>query len=181
MAKTAERLAITGNAAILAVLHTAYGAFISYVLYYLFDEFDDAWKARSSLYQIIDVSVEIMLIAICGYWASEVTELIPPFFPTSKHNELAVDNWISGIFFVIALFLFLDELTEKLKYIQNKFFEDLFSWIFPKYGSIVDMNLSYTPTTEEELKAHNDENNISKKVTTGSAHATDHAHAVHGK
>ena len=148
-----ENLAITGNAAILAVIHTAYGAFLSYVLYYLFDEFDDAWKARSTLYQVTDVSVEIMLIAIFGYWASEITLLIPAFFPTSKKNELSVDIWISGIFFVIALFLFLDELTEKLKFIQNKFFEGLFSDIFPKYGSIVDMNLSYTPVTEDERKA----------------------------
>jgi hypothetical protein len=148
-----ENLAITGNAAILAIIHTAYGAFISYVLYYLFDEFDDAWKARSTLYQVTDVSVEIMLIAIFGYWASEITLLIPAFFPTSKENELSVDIWVSGIFFVIALFLFLDELTEKLKFIQNKFFEGLFSDIFPKYGSIVDMNLSYTPVTEDERKA----------------------------
>jgi hypothetical protein len=148
-----ENLAITGNAAILAIIHTAYGAFISYVLYYLFDEFDDAWKARSTLYQVTDVSVEIMLIAIFGYWASEITLLIPAFFPTSKKNELSVDIWVSGIFFVIALFLFLDELTEKLKFIQNKFFEGLFSDIFPKYGSIVDMNLSYTPVTEDERKA----------------------------
>jgi hypothetical protein len=148
-----ENLAITGNAAILAIIHTAYGAFISYVLYYLFDEFDDAWKARSTLYQVTDVSVEIMLIAIFGYWASEITLLIPAFFPTSRKNELSVDIWVSGIFFVIALFLFLDELTEKLKFIQNKFFEGLFSDIFPKYGSIVDMNLSYTPVTEDEKKA----------------------------
>lgn len=148
-----ENLAITGNAAILAIIHTAYGAFISYVLYYLFDEFDDAWKARSTLYQVTDVSVEIMLIAIFGYWASEITLLIPAFFPTSKENELSVDIWVSGIFFVIALFLFLGELTEKLKFIQNKFFEGLFSDIFPKYGSIVDMNLSYTPVTEDEKKA----------------------------
>jgi hypothetical protein len=171
MTKTVERLAITGNAAILAIIHTAYGAFISYVFYYIFDEFDDAWKARSSMYQMADVSVETMLIAIFGYWASEVTELIPPFFPTSKNNELAVDNWISGIFFVIALFLFLDDLTEKLKFLQAKFFEDVFSKIFPKYGSIVDMNLSYTPVTEDEKKAEKEEKKQSKKVTTASAHA----------
>ena len=148
-----ENLAVTGNAALLAIVHTAYGAFISYVLYYLFDEFDDPWRARSTLYQVTDASVEIMLIAIFGYWASEITLLIPAFFATSKRNELAVDTWISGIFFVIALFLFLDELTEKLKFIQNKFFEGLFSDIFPPYGSIVDMNLSYTPVTEDEKKA----------------------------
>ena len=175
---TIERLGVTGNAAILAVVHTIYGAFISYVLYYLFDEFDESWKKRSTLYQVTDVSVEIMLIAIFGYWASEITQLIPPIFPTSKANELAVDNWISGIFFVIALFLFLDELTEKLKFLQAKFFEDTFSWIFPKYGSIVDMNLSYTPVTEDERQAEKEEKKkATKRVTTGSAHA----HVGHGE
>jgi hypothetical protein len=152
MSKALERLAVTGNAAILAIIHTAYGAFISYVLYYLFDEFDDSWKDRSTLYQLTDVSVEIMLIAIFGYWASEITLLIPALFPTTNANEVAVDTWVSGIFFVIALFLFLDELTDKLKFIQTKIFEDVFSNLFPKYGSIVDMNLSYTPITEEDKK-----------------------------
>jgi hypothetical protein len=97
-----------------------------------------------------------MLIAIFGYWASEITLLIPALFPTTKANEVAVDNWVSGIFFVIALFLFLDELTDKLKYIQTKIFEDVFSNLFPKYGSIVDMNLSYTPITEEDKKKEED-------------------------
>lgn len=179
MSKALDKLAVSGNAAFLAIIHTIYGAFISYVLYYLFDEFDQAWKARSSLYQVTDVSVEIMLIAIFGYWASEITLLIPPLFPTTKQKELSVDTWVSGIFFVIALFLFLDELTEKLKFIQNKFFEGLFSDIFPKYGSIVDMNLSYTPVTADEREAEKKER--SKKITTGSAHSTDHAHTVHGK
>jgi hypothetical protein len=61
-----ENLAVTGNAALLAIVHTAYGVFISYVLYYLFDEFDDPWKARSTLYQMTDASVEIMMFAVFG-------------------------------------------------------------------------------------------------------------------
>ena len=61
-----EHLAVTGNAAILAVIHTVYGAFISYLFFYLFDEFDDSWKARSKTYQLTDVIVEIMLIAMFG-------------------------------------------------------------------------------------------------------------------
>jgi hypothetical protein len=141
---------VTGNAAILAVIHTIYGAFISYLFYYIFDEFDDGWKARSIYYKIIDVVLEIMLIAAFGYWASEMTHYIPPFFPISKEKELAIDGWVSGIFFVIALFLFLDELTEKLKYIQNLFFEDAFNTWLPKYGSLLDFNLSYTPNNEED-------------------------------
>ena len=165
-----EPLAVTGNAALLAIIHTVYGAFISYLFYYFFDEFNDRWKKRSILYKLADVSVEVMLIAIFGYWASEFTELIPPLFPMSLEHEKAVDTWISGIFFVIALFLFLDELTEKLKYLQNYFFEDIFSKMLPKYGSIVDMSLSYSPVTEEDKKQAQEEIKASKKVTTGAAH-----------
>ena len=145
-------LAVTGNAAILAVLHTMYGVFISYLFYYLFDEFDDSWQAKSAWYRLTDVTVEIMLIAVFGYWASEATLLIPPIFATTKAKEIAVDSWVSGIFFVIALFLFLDGLTEKLKYLQNLYFEDVFSTWLPQYGSIIDFSLSYEPVTEEDKK-----------------------------
>jgi hypothetical protein len=170
-----ESLAITGNAAILAILHTAYGAFISYLFYYLFDEFDEQWKNRSNLYKITDVMVEIMLIATFGYWASEATLLIPPVFPTSKANEISVDSWVSGIFFVIALFLFLDGFTDKLKYLQNHFFEDIFSKWLPQYGSLVDLNLSYTPVTEDEKKQAAESPHA--HITTASSHA----HVVRSK
>ena len=170
-----ESLAVTGNAAILAVLHTVYGAFISYLFYYLFDEFDESWQKRSNLYKITDVTVEIMLIATFGYWASEATLLLSPIFPISKAKEIAVDSWVSGIFFVIALFLFLDGLTEKLKYLQNHFFEDIFSRWLPQYGSLVDLNLSYTPVTDEEKKKAAEPEH--PHIITGSSHA----HAIRSK
>lgn len=152
MAKS-EILAITGNAAVLAVLHTILGAFISYVFYYLFDEYNEVWKKRSMTYKLADVTIEIMLIAVIGYWASELTAYFSPVFPMSKAREISVDSWVSGIFFIIALFLFLDALTEKLKFIQNEYFEKTFSTWLPQYGSLIDMNLSYTPITEEDKKA----------------------------
>ena len=147
-----ERLAVTGNAAVLAILHTIYGGFISYLFYYLFDEFDDKWKKRTELYKFTDVAVEIMLIAAFGYWASELTDIIPPIFPTTEKHREAVDTWVSGIFFVIALFLFLDELTDKLKYLHHFYFESFFSKYFPQYGSLIDMNLSYTPVEGDDTK-----------------------------
>ena len=165
---TGEHLAVTGNAAVLAIIHTVYGAFISYLFYYLFDEFDEEWQNRSDLYKLTDVMIEIMLIATFGYWASEATLLLSPIFPISKAKEISVDLWVSGIFFVIALFLFLDGLTEKLKYLQNRFFEDTFSAWLPPYGSLVDLNLSYTPITEEDKKKEKEASH--KRVTTVSSH-----------
>jgi hypothetical protein len=161
-----ETLAITGNAAVLAVLHTGLGVFMSYVFYYIFDEFNDAWKKRSGAYKIADVTVEIMLIAIIGYWTSEYTEYLSPVFPMSKAKEIAVDSWVSGIFFIIALFLFLDDFTAKLKYLQNEYFEKTFTAWLPQYGSLIDMNLSYTPITEEDKKAAKKK----EKVISGHPH-----------
>jgi hypothetical protein len=145
-----ESFSVSANAAILAVIHTIYGAFISYLFYFIFDEFDAKWEKRSLLYKITDVTIEIMAIAVFGYWAAVVTQYFSPIFPMSKVNEIAVDGWVSGIFFVLALFLFLDGLTEKLKYLHAHIFEDIFTVLLPKYGSIVDLSLSYTPTTKEE-------------------------------
>jgi hypothetical protein len=154
MAKSSyyEHFAVTGNAAVLAVIHTVYGAFISYLLYHIFDEFDEVWKKRTIWYKLTDVTLEIMFIAILGYWASELTLYIPALFPTSKAKEIDVDTWVSGIFFVVALFLFLDELTEKLKFLQNDYFEDIFTKLLPQYGSIIDFSLSYEPITEKDKK-----------------------------
>jgi len=147
-----EHFAVTGNAAALAVIHTVYGVFISYIFYYIFDEFDESWESKSKFYQVSDVIIEIMLISVFGYWASETTLMLSPIFPTSKAKEIAVDSWVSGIFFVIALFLFLDSLNEKLKFLQNYYFETFFSSWFPQYGSIIDFSLSYDPITEEDKK-----------------------------
>jgi hypothetical protein len=35
---------------------------------------------------------------------------------------------------------------------QNYYFESLFSHYLPQYGSLIDMNLSYTPLKEDETK-----------------------------
>ena len=79
---------------------------------------------------------------------------------------------------MIALFLFLDGLTEKLKYLQNNFFEDTFSTWLPQYGSLVDLNLSYTPITEEDKKKEAETKMPSNKhVITASSHA----HVVHAE
>jgi uncharacterized protein YacL len=145
-----ETYSISANAAILSVIHTVYGAFISYLFYFVFDEFNEKWEKRSLLYKLADVTIEIMAIAVFGYWAAVLTQYFSPIFPMSNANEAAVDNWVSGIFFVLALFLFMDSLTHKLKYLQAHIFEDIFSNLLPKYGSIVDLTLSYTPTTKEE-------------------------------
>jgi hypothetical protein len=143
-----EAFYVTINASILAIFYTIFGALISYIFYHIFDEFDDDWKERSVHYKLLDVSVEIVIIAIIAFWSAQYIELLPPFMRVRKELDTLVDGYISGIFFIFAIFLFIDELTEKLKHLHHEYLGEHVGKILPQYGSIIDLSLSYKPKTE---------------------------------
>lgn len=143
-----EAFYVTINASLLAIMYTVFGALISYVFYHIFDEFNDDWKKRSEAYKITEVTVEVVIIANIAFWSAQYIELLPPFMRVRKELDTLVDGYISGIFFIFAMFLFIDQLTEKLKYLYHDYLEEHAGRIFPQYGSIIDLSLSYTPKTE---------------------------------
>ena len=143
-----EALYVTINASLLAVMYTIFGALISYIFYHIFDEFDENWKKRSELYKITEVTVEVVIIAIIAFWSAFFIEKLQPFVPVRKQLDTLVDGFISGIFFIFAIFLFIDQLTDKLKYLYHDYLGEHAGRFFPQYGSIIDLSLSYTPKTE---------------------------------
>ena len=133
------------NAIFLAIFYTIFGALLSYVMYYLFNEFDDTWKEKTVFFQLADVGLEISILASVALWSTEIIKVAPPFLPVRKDLDLLVDNYISGIFFIFAVFVFMDQLTDKLKFLFNRILGPTFNKIFPQYGSIIDLSLSYSP------------------------------------
>ena len=148
-----ETFLVTGNAAFLAIFYTMLGALVSYVLYYLVDEFDEKWKKRSTLFKLADVSFEIGILSIIAFWSAHVIEIAPPILHVRKELDLLVDGYISGIFYIFAVFIFMDSLTEKMKYLFDELLGSHFSKIFPQHGSILDLSLSYSPRKTEENKS----------------------------
>jgi heme/copper-type cytochrome/quinol oxidase subunit 2 len=143
-----EAFYVTINASLLAIMYTVFGALISYIFYHIFDEFNDEWKKRSEAYKITEVTVELIIIANIAFWSAQYIEMLQPFVPVRKELDRLVDGYISGLFFIFAIFLFIDQLTEKLKYLYHDYLEEHAGRIFPQYGSIIDLSLSYTPKTE---------------------------------
>ena len=145
-----ETLFVSLNAALLAIFYSLLGVLVSYVLYYLFDEYNEEWQKKSMWYKLFDVSLEISLLSIISFWSGQLIEIYPPIFPVRKQLDVLVDSFVSGIFYIFAVFLFMDSLTGKLKYLFHELFEVYFSNIFPKYGSIIDLSLSYSPIEKTE-------------------------------
>jgi len=141
-----EVLAISANVAILAISYTIFGALLSYIFYFLFDEFDDGWKKKTVMYQLTDILVEVGLVALSAFWSAQFVKVLPQIIPIKRSFSLLVDNYISGIFFIYAIFLFLDDLSEKIKFINNKLLGKHFEKLFPMHGSIIDGTLSYSKT-----------------------------------
>jgi len=140
-----ETWRVTANAAALAIFYTLLGVLISFVLYHLFDEYNDDWKKRSTIFQVADVSLEISILSVIAFWSAHIIELAPPLFYVRKSLDSLVDGYISGIFYIFAVFMFMDDLTSKLKHLFNESFGKHFASIFPQHGSILDLSLSYSP------------------------------------
>ena len=147
-----EKSFMSSNVILLALFYTVFGACLSYVMYHIFDEFDEHWKKRTTIFQLTDVTLEISILATIAFWSSQIINYAPPMLPVRKELDSLVDNYISGMFFLFAIFVFMDDLTEKLKFLFHKIIGPHFNTIFPQYGSIVDLTLSYTPRKTDKSK-----------------------------
>ena len=107
------------NIGILAIFYTLLGGVLSYVMHFLFDEFDDSWKAKTTLYQVYDVSVELVVIGLIAFWLVYFIRDAPPIFHVTKSMDELVDTYISGVFFSFSLFLFFGDLESKIKYLDK--------------------------------------------------------------
>lgn len=130
--KLEEILGVTLNTGILSIFYTALGGVLSYVLYYFFDEHDSTWETQSTFYQVGMVSAELIVVGIIAIWSSYIIREAPPIFPVSKELDEFVDTYISGIFFVFAMFIFLDNLGSKLQYLYHKFLGKRESHFLPR-------------------------------------------------
>jgi hypothetical protein len=150
-----EIFRLTFNSTIVALIYTALGALVSFMLYYIFDEYNDEWKEKPSFYKFLDVTLEISILALVSFWSSYIIITLPPILFVRQALDSLTDNYSSNLFYIFAVFIFLDDLTEKLKHLYNDVLGPVFDKIFPQYGSITDLSLSYTPlrkTDEVKMK-----------------------------
>jgi len=139
---------ISLNVGILVLFYTVLGGILSYVLHYLFDEHDDEWEKKGILFQVYDVTVELILIGLVGFWTMFCIDEAPPMFHVSKSMDSLVDTYIAGVFFSFSLFLFFDDLSSKIRYIYQQVVDPIIKKHFPTKGSILDGSLRKTEETK---------------------------------
>jgi hypothetical protein len=131
------------NIALLSVLYAFLGGVVSFVFHYLFDEFGEDWKSKSTMFQLFDIAVEVALLALIAFWTVFTINTSAPIFPVRREMAAFVDTYTSGMFFMYAIFVFMDDLGEKLKYMYGKTLDKSFKKVVPTVGSILDFSLRF--------------------------------------
>jgi hypothetical protein len=120
--KLSEFAAVSVNVGLLAIFYTVFGGLFSYLLYFFVDVHDDIWETRSLAYKLYDTGLELVIIGLVAFWPMYYINKAPPMIPVSRELDDLVDTYVSGIFFVYAMFIFLDDLEEKLKSLYKTIF-----------------------------------------------------------
>jgi len=140
----------TLNIAILALFYTFIGLLISVLLYHLFDDCDDTWKSEKLTYQIGDIFVELGIIGSVAFWTTYIVRDYAPIFPVSKSLDILIDTYISGLFFAFAMFLFLEQLSMKIKYLYQEFIHKHIVRYIPPNWSVMKMMFGTVKTNTKE-------------------------------
>lgn len=135
------------NIGLLAAFYTTIGGLLSYVIYYLFEDHGENWEKRSLLYKLADVIIELTIVGIVAFWITFTVKEYPPLVPMSREMDALVDTYISAVFFGYSMFIFLDDLTKKIKHMYMAIFKKDFDKIFPE-GSILDVFSRKTDSTK---------------------------------
>ena len=143
-----DSMRVTGNIAIFSVMYAMAGGFLSFVLYYLFDSYNPPesteWETKGLVFQFTDIALEIAIIGLVAFWIVYFINVSAPIIPVRKGLEDFVDSYTSGLFFMFSLFIFLQEFSNKMRYVFQHFLGNVFDKVFPAEGSIIDGSLRYS-------------------------------------
>ena len=143
-----DSMRVTANITIFSIMYAIAGGFLSFVLYYLFDTYkppeSTEWEKKGLAFQFTDIALEISIIGLVAFWLVYFINVSTPIIPIRKGLEDFVDSYTSGLFFMFAIFIFLDDFSNKMKYVFNHFLGNIFDRVFPAEGSIIDGSLRYS-------------------------------------
>ena len=155
--KRGDAFLVTANIVIFSLIYAVAGAVLSFIFYYTFDVYDPEnhegreWEHKGMLFQIADIVIEIVLVSVVAFWLVHYINTSTPIIPVRRGLEHFIDSYTSGLFFFFTIFIFMDDLSHKLRYVFKGLLGNVFDLYFPAAGSILDGTLAYTPEQRKKI------------------------------
>lgn len=115
-------LNLSVNLVFVAIFYVFLGAAVSYVLWRIFPNYNEEWKRKSAWSKLFDVSAEISTIVIISFWLTYFVNSMIPILPVSSALEWYVESFGGQVVFLYAVFVFMENLDDKLIHVFEEFF-----------------------------------------------------------
>jgi hypothetical protein len=110
---------ISVNLIAIAIFYVFLGGLLSWMMWRVFPDFNKEWEAQSLTYKVLDVSIEISMIVIIAFWTTYFVHMSIPILHVSAELEGYIESFGGQMIFVYAVFVFLDNLDDKLKNVYH--------------------------------------------------------------
>jgi hypothetical protein len=110
---------ISVNLIAIAIFYVFLGGLLSWMMWRVFPDFNKEWEAQSLAYKVLDVSIEISMIVIIAFWTTYFVHMSIPILHVSTELEGYIESFGGQMIFVYAVFVFLDNLDDKLKNVYH--------------------------------------------------------------
>ena len=112
---------LTLNLSFIGVIYVVLAGVVASLTRVMFSRFNETWTNGTFGYQLVDVSLELSLLVVLSFWITYFVHFLVPVLPVPTRLEQFIELYGGRMVFTYAVFLFADDLKEKLLFVYNRF------------------------------------------------------------
>jgi len=112
---------LTLNLSFIGVIYVVLAGVVASLTRVMFSRFNETWTNGTLGYQLVDVSLELSLLVVLSFWITYFVHFLVPVLPVPTRLEQFIELYGGRMVFTYAVFLFADDLKEKLLFVYNRF------------------------------------------------------------
>jgi len=111
---------LTLNLSIIAIVYVILSAATALLIRAIFSPFDDTWIKQGLVYQVGEVSLELSFLVVISFWVTYVVHFVVPVLPVDARLEQFIETYGGRMVFIYAVFLFVQDLNDKLLFVYDR-------------------------------------------------------------
>ena len=112
---------LTLNLSFIGVIYVVLAGVVASLTRVMFSRFNETWTNGTLGYQLVDVSLELSLLVVLSFWITYFVHFLVPVLPVPTRLVQFIELYGGRMVFTYAVFLFADDLKEKLLFVYNRF------------------------------------------------------------
>ena len=111
---------LTLNLSFIGIIYVVLAGVVASLTRVMFSRFNETWTNGTLGYQLMDVSLELSLLVVLSFSVTYFVHFLVPVLPVGARLEQFIELYGERMVFTYAVFLFAEDLKEKLLFVYNR-------------------------------------------------------------